>query len=130
MKFADNIVTSTQTRPTPADEKKLFSTKADHKRARRDIYMCLDLLEYKQAYRQQRRQLRRAMTKSPNAKNTLELTSAEQQRVDEDRWIEVTKGRKTSKCVPVETDPVRCSNGYEALADATIKSPPPEAVGY
>ena len=124
MKFADNIVASTQKRPTTADEKKLFTTKADKERANRDKYMCLDLLEYKKEYKQQRRQLRRAMNKYQKAERTIKLTSADRQRVNENKWIEVTKSRKTSNLVTVEAPPVQCSNGYEALAEATIKSPP------
>ena len=53
VKFADNIVASTQKRPTTDDEKRLFTTKADEERAKRDKYMCLDLLEYKKEYKQQ-----------------------------------------------------------------------------
>ena len=44
--------------------------------------------------------------------------------MNKDKWIKVTKSRKTSKLVTVEASPVQCSNGYEALAEATIKLPP------
>ena len=125
--FANNIVTSVQMRPTTANEKKLFTTNADEKRARRDQHMCPHVLEYKREYKQQRRNLRRAMKKYQNDESTIQLTSAEQQRVDEHRWIEVKGNRKTNKLVSEEPSPVQCSNEYEALADTTIHSPPPRS---
>ena len=64
------------------------------------------------------------MKKYHSADSTLQLTNDEQQRVKEDKWIEVTKSQKTSKLATVEAPPVQCSNGYEALANATIKLPP------
>ena len=124
MTFAKTLVTSIHVRPTSTDEKKLFITEADEKRASRDVVICPDLMEFTREYRKQRRKLRKAMKKNHSADNTLQLTKAEHQRVNENKWIKVTKSRKTSKFVTVEASPVQCSNGYEALADATIKSPP------
>ena len=126
MTFADTKVASIPQRPT----KKFFHTEADVERAILDKYICPDLMEYKREYRQQRRHLRRAMKKHQSAESTLQLTISEQQQVDEDKWIEVTKSRKISKLVSIEASPVQCSNRYEALAEATIKSPPLAAVGY
>ena len=122
--FAKTLVTSIHMRPTSTDEKKLFNTEADEKRAGRDVVICPDLMEFTREYRQQRQKLREAMKKNHSADNTLQLTKAEQQRVNKNKWIKVTKSRKTSKCVTVEASPVQCSNGYEALAEATIKLPP------
>ena len=122
--FTSTIVTSIHVRPTTTDEKSLFTTEDNEERAKRDVFICPDLIEFTRGYRQQRRQLRKAMKKFHSADSTLQLTKAEQQRVNEDKWIKVTKSRKTTTLVPAEASPVQCSNGYEALADATIKSPP------
>ena len=124
MTFTSTIVTSIHVRPTTTDKKSLFATKDNKEQAKRDVFICPDLIEFTRGYRQQRRQLRKAMKKFHSADSTLQLTKAEQQRVNEDKWIKVTKSRKTTTLVPAEASPVQCSNGYEALADATIKSPP------
>ena len=124
MTFAKTLVTSFRVSPTSTDEKKLFNTEADEKRAGRDVVICPDLMEFTREYRQQRRKLRMAMKKNHSDDNTLQLTKAEHQRVNKNKWIKVTKSQKTSNLVTADASPVQCSNGYEALAEATIKSPP------
>ena len=67
---------------------------------------------------------RQAENQLPNPKGDVQLTSAEQQRVDEHKWIEIEKTRKTNRnnLVSEEPAPVQCSNEYDALKDATISS--------
>ena len=50
--FAKTLVTLIQVRPTSTDKKKLFTTEADKKRARRDVVICPDLMEFTHKYRQ------------------------------------------------------------------------------
>ena len=52
-------------------------------------------------------------------------------RVNEHKWIEVKKTRKTNRnnLVSEEPAPVQCSNEYEALKNVTINSDPQEEFG-
>ena len=72
-----------------------------------------------------------AKNQLPNPKGDVQLTSAEQQQVDEHKWIGVKKTRKTNtnKQVSEEPTPVQCSNEYEALKDVTTNSTPQEDCG-
>ena len=67
----------------------------------------------------------------PNPNNDVQLTNAEQQRVNEHKWIEIKKTRKTNRnnLVSEEPAPVHCSNEYEALKNVTINSDPQEEIG-
>ena len=61
--FTSTIVTSIHVRPTTTNKKSLFTTKDDKERAKRDVFICPDLIEFTRGYRQQQRQLRKAMKK-------------------------------------------------------------------
>ena len=67
---------------------------------------------------------RQAENQLPNPNSDVKLTSAEQQRVDEHKWIKIKKTQKTNRnnLVSEKLAPVQCSNDFEALKDATIYS--------
>ena len=67
---------------------------------------------------------RQAENQLPNPNSNVKLTSAEQQRVDEHKWIKIKKTQKTNRnnLVSEKPAPVQCSNDFEALKDATIYS--------
>ena len=75
--------------------------------------------------------LRQANNQLPNPKDDAQLTSAEQRRVNEHKWIKVKKTRKTNRnnLVSEEPAPVQCSNEYEVLKDVTRNSTPQEECG-
>ena len=85
--------------------------KSDNKVMRRVIkWAAKELGESKEAILS-----RQADNQLPNPKDDVQLTSAEQQRVNEHKWIEIKKNRKTNtnKLVSEEPTPVQCSKSMK-----------------